>query len=293
MSNGQADPEGAPAPEGQPAPALVGTDGELREGWTGILDEDIREEKCLATIKDVKSMARSYVHAQKMVGKDKIGIPNEASSEADWEAYHVAGGRPTTPEDYNFTKPDELSEEHYNQDLANAYQSLFYKLGLSQKQADEIFAFNTKSIISAVTKQTQDSELAMSDLVNGLKTEWGQAYDQKIHLGNVAIEKGTNEDPDFKERLTQKYGNDPDFIKCMANLGGMFMEASPVKPEMIPTPGDLQERVDEEMRHPAYGIEFAKHGFTVQQHEAQVDKVFNMRTAMTPNVEPGKPTGPA
>lgn len=292
MSNGQADPEGAPAPEGQPAPALVGTGGELREGWQESLDEDIRGEKCLATHTSFQGVCKSLVHSSRLVGKDKIGIPNEASSEAEWGTYWDAGGRPTTPEDYKFARPEALPEEHYSQELANAYQSLFHKLGLSQKQADEIFAFNTNSIISAITKQSQDDELSMTDLVNGLKTEWGQAYDQKIQLGNIAIEKACDGNAELKERLTQQFGNDPDFIRCMANLGGMFMEASPVKPEMIPTPADLLGRIEEESNHPAYGIDFAEKGFNLKQHKAQVEKVYQMRLKQTNNAVVGQSIDP-
>lgn len=292
MSNGQADPEGTPAPEGQPAPALVGTDGALMEGWQSTLDEDIRDEKCLATIPDVKSMAKSLVHAQKLVGKDKIAVPTEASSEAEWGTYWDAGGRPTTAEDYHFTRPEELSEDHYNQDVANAYQSLFHKLGLSQRQADEIFKFNTSNIVSALTKQAQDEDLAMTELVNGLKVEWGNAYDQKVHLGNLAVEKGTNGDPDFKKRLTDAFGNHPDFIRFAANVGSNFIESGAVKSEMIPTPGDLQERIDEETASKAYGINFAEHGFTLKQHKAQVQKVYDLRLKQTNNAVVGQPTGP-
>lgn len=267
--------------------SMYGDDGRFTETYLQSMPEDIRDNPSLKNVKDVPDALRQLVNSQKMIGKDKMAIPNEAFSESEWGTYWDAGGRPSTPEDYKFTRPEALAEEHYDQELANAYQSLFHKIGLSQKQADEIFAFNTNSLVSALTKQSQDDELTMVDLVNGLKTEWGQAYDQKIQLGNIAIEKACDGNAELKQRLTEQFGNDPDFIRCMANLGGMFMEASPVKPEMIPTPADLLGRIEEESNHPAYGIDFLEKGFTLKQHKLQVEKVYQMRLKQTNNAVVG------
>lgn len=271
-----APPEPPVAPPAAPPIPLVNSDGELREGWTGILDEDLRDESYLKEAKTLQGIARSVVSARAMVGKDKIVKPNEASSEADWDAYYVAGGRPDTAGDYNLTRPDELPEENYNQDLANAAQDLFHKIGLSQKQADALFAFNNNNVIALLAKNAQDSEFAAKTLKDGLYAKWGNAFEQKKHLGNVAVESGTLGDVEFKDRLLQKFGNDPDFIEYSANLGSKFAEAGSPDAKMIPTPSDIQARIDEETHKASYGLDYAKHGFTKAQHKAQVDLVSRL-----------------
>ena len=50
---------------------------EVNVDWKQSIPEDIRADKSLESIKDVGSLAKSYIHAQKLVGSDKIPIPNK------------------------------------------------------------------------------------------------------------------------------------------------------------------------------------------------------------------------
>ena len=261
------------APPAEPLAALVNSDGELREGWRDTLPEDIRGDKVFDRVSNFEGVMKSLASAEKAFGKDKIVKPNEASSDADWDAYYVAGGRPDTAGDYNLTRPDELPEEHYSQELATAAQELFHKIGLSKKQADALFAFNNNNAIALLTKNAQDSELEATTLKNGLYAKWGNGYEQRKHLGNAAVESGTAGDVEFKERLLGKFGNDPDFIEYSANLGAKFQETGSPVVTTIPTPGDIQEQINTEIANKAYGIDYLKRGFTKQQHKDQVKKV--------------------
>ncbi len=289
MAEGQvgAEPVVEPAVEAQPAPSLVGSDGTLREGWRDTLDEDIREEKCLQTVKNFNGAMRSYVDARKAYGKEKIAIPNEASSDAEWDTFHAAGGRPETAGDYALARPEELPEEYYSQELATAAQDLFHKIGLNKKQADALFAFNNNNVIAQLATNAQNDELSATELKDKLYSDWGNAFEQKKHLGNVAVEQGTNGDVEFKERLTQKFGNDPDFIRYSANLGAKFSEAGSPDAKTIPTPDDIQTTIDDEIVKPVYGTDYAKHGFTKAQHQAQVKKVSLLFQEKTKHIKTG------
>jgi hypothetical protein len=282
-------------PTTQPTPPLVNADGELREGWRDTLPEDIRGEKVFDRVSNFEGAMKSLASAEKMVGKDKIPIPTEASSEAEWDAYYVAGGRPETAADYNLARPEELPEEYYSQELASAAQELFHKIGLSKKQADMLFAFNNNSVIAQLAKNTQDAELSATELKDGLYADWGNAFEQKKHLGNVAMEEAASTvkdgvkvvDPEFKERLVQKAGNDPDIIRAFANLGSKFAEAGSVTIDVIPTPGDIQVQIDEIVGSKAYSADYVKHGFTREQHKAAVEKAAALFRAKTPEVKTG------
>lgn len=272
MENGQTDAAGTTNAQSVPV-GFINEDGTFKDGWTGNLDEDIRGEKCLQSLKDIKGAMRTYVNAQKMVGKDKIVKPSEASSQAEWDAYYSAGGRPATAADYGFKKPDDYPDDIFDETYAKEVQDLLYKHGASKKLANALFQHNLQYVAKLVKSLETDEQLDMEGLKNGLRTEWGSAYEQKVHLGNVAIEHGSNGNEEFKQRLTSKLGNDPDFIRFAANVGSKFAEAGAFKPELIPTPSDIQERINTEIAHPAYGIDYVKHGFTKQQHDTQVQKV--------------------
>ncbi len=271
------EPTPAPEPTPEPAPTMFGEDGNFTENWTQCLtDEALRDNPTLKNAKSVDALADMTVRAQKMVGADKIALLTEASSEAEIEAWHKAGGRPETAADYGFARPEALPEEYYNTEAATATQDLMHKLGLSKKQADALFEFNNNLVIAELTKRGQDKELEATTLKDKLYSDWGNAFEQKKHLGNVAMDAAVLGDAEFQERLAGKFGSDPDFIRAMSNLGAKFSEASPVNVEMIPTPDDIQTQIDNEVASKAYSPDFAKHGFTKEQHRISVKKVSQL-----------------
>jgi len=236
--------------ETTPAPDWVSVDGTLAEGWASHLDEGYKEEKMLSTVKDVKSLAKIAVDAKKMIGKNKVAVPTENSTEAEWNEFYTAGGMPATAEDYHLEYPQDMPTPEVPE-LRQAYMEHSHKIGKSQAQAQADYEFYNNLIKKAHEAQEQAEKDAMLDATEKLKLEWGNAFEQKQHFGNVAIEEGVKGDLELKDRIVDKYGNDPDFIKVMANLGDKFAEHRTISPN-IPTPGDIQTQIDTLMSNPLY-----------------------------------------
>jgi len=278
-----AEPVIPPEPPIAPVP-LADADGNLKDGWLESLDEKYREEPYLKEVKNVQSMASSVISARRMVGKDKIAIPNEGTTDEEWNTWHKAGGRPETAADYNIVRPETFPEEHWKAELALAAQDLFHKIGLSTKQAAALMEFNNANVLTAVKAQA-DAIVANRQIIkDGLFKDLGAAYDQKIHQGNYAIDKGTGGDEEFKTRLTEKFGDDPDFIRYNINIGGKFAEHGDISAAVIATPGDIQAQIDVETAKKSYRADYAKHGITKAEHKRQVDlvaKLFQEKTKAT------------
>ena len=238
------------------APVYFGNDGALNEGWQGTLPEGYRDETSLSTVKDAKVLAKMFVDTKRMVGKNKIAIPTETSPEAEWDEYYKAGGRPDTVADYGLKAPDEvpaeISEMIFPKERLSAWQDRFFKGGISKKAADEFINAYAQDMLVDLQNKQQDDKMAMDELVSGLAADWGAAYEQKKHLGNMAVEEGTSGDVDFKNRLTDKFGNDPDFVRFAANLGGKFAEGKSPDFANVPTPGDLQTQIEAIEANPLY-----------------------------------------
>ena len=62
--------------------------------WLDSIEESLKTEPSLSDIKDVNSLAKSYVHAQKMIGADKIVMPNDKSTDDEWNDFYEKLGRP-------------------------------------------------------------------------------------------------------------------------------------------------------------------------------------------------------
>jgi hypothetical protein len=125
-------------------------------------------------------------------------------------------------------------------------------------------------------KNAEEAEKA--ELKGGLTMEYGNAYDQKIHLGNIAVNEGTLGDEEFKNRLTGKFGNDPDFIRFSVNMGSKFAEGKPPNFSAIPTPSDLQTQINDLMASPV----LLDPKSTPAQRKVITDKIMALRTKMVP-----------
>lgn len=267
---------------------FFGNDGVLNEGWQGTLAEDLREEKSLLSFKTVGDLAKSFVTTKKMVGKNVIAIPGDTSTEGEWQEYHKAGGRPETVADYNLKAPEGFPEEALEQVFPKArleaWQERFFKGGVSQKAANLFMAEFANDMIADLQTMTQDKETAMAELTTGLATDWGAAFEQKKHIGNIAMNEAATTmvdgkpvvNEEFKARLVQKAGNDPDIIRAFANLGVHFIEGKPPGFAAIPTPSDHQDQIDKLVEDPLY-----LNG-TKQQRMKIAEKIMAIRTLMKP-----------
>ena len=233
--------------------SFIGEDGSLKEGWTKVfLDEDLRDEKSLTTFKNIKDPFKSFYNTKKMVGANTVKIPTDTSTETEWNAFYDSIGRPKTPADYIMKRPDDLPEEYWNPEFAKSAQELFHKIGLTPKQAQALFKFNTENVLNTLKEDNIATEAASQELKQELFREWGSAYDQKVHLGNCAIEEGTEGNIEFKERLLEKVNADPDLIKFAANIGSKFAEHKGPNFGAIPTPSDIKSQITTLEQNPLY-----------------------------------------
>ncbi len=259
-------------------PSIVSADGTFNEGWQTHLSEELQNEPSLKVFSTVDALAAGFVSTKKMVGKDTVATPTDNFSDQEWDDWHKAGGRPETPEDYNIKRPEEIAEEHWDTDFANAAQTLFHQAGLSSSQVNKITEFWNNKTITQRKNQDTEHELMMTELQSKLHQKWGGAYDQNIHVGNLAIDKGINGDEDLKSRLLQTVGNNVDFIEFAANIGKMFTESKVIHDTEIPAPADWDEKIAEASGHPAY-IDG-----TNPQHKVQVDKVNRLIEAKNKSI---------
>lgn len=265
-----------------PETNYFGSNGILSEGWQSTLPEGYRDEPSLKTVTDTKVLAKMFVDTKRMVGKDTIAIPNDSSPKDEWSEYHRHGGRPDTVEDYNLAVPEgfpaEFAEKVFPVDKIAKWQQRFFDGGVSKKAAAQFIAEFANDVLAdmKIAQQTEESQL--SELTSGLSADWGAAYDQKIHLGNIAIAEGTGDNAEFKARVVAKVQKDPDLTRLLANLGSKFSEGKPPDFTSIPTPSDLQTQIDELMADPV----LLDPNSTSAQREVITSKIMALREKMNP-----------
>ena len=234
--------------------SFVDDKGNFTEGWeNAFLTEDQRANARVSDgrVKSVQGLLDTVINSDKMISGDKILKPSDSFSDTDWDAFYTAGG--WTNQEVPIVAPEGLPEGIWSDDRAKKFSEGFNKLRLNPQQQAGIIEMYNADLKEDITNHSNNSETAMAELKAGLVTDWGNAFAQKEHNANFAVEKGTKGDVEFKERVLQKFGNDPDFIRYNANLGGDFSEAGSIPiSNQSATPADLQTKINEIMKSDAF-----------------------------------------
>ena len=204
--------EQAPALSGDP----LNNTPETNTDWKASLSDELRAEKSLENIKDVSSLAKSFIHAQKLVGADKIPVPNKHATKQDWDAVYKKLGRPETPDGYKFNLPEDQS---VNQDALKVFADHAHKLGLLPNQAEGMVKFYNQMRAEELAAADSTAEAARQKATSELQTEWGQAYKQKLTAANnVVAEVFPKGFMSMNLEDGTKIGDHPAVIKAFAAL---------------------------------------------------------------------------
>lgn len=258
---------------------IIDENGNLVSTWRNSLDEDIRNEKSLETFKTVGDIARSFVNTKRMLGKDKIAIPNKNSTPQEWEQYYSAVGKPKTSDDYQLPVPEEM-KDYYDEELVKEARGMFHNLGFNQKQVDALWAFEQKRLAAGIKQLADEESQEKADAENILKEKWGTAYDERLHLANRMIAENIADDQQ-KEKVLAAIGNNPYVADFLANIAKKFIEHKVITD--VPLPGqvtldELQLKINEEMRTDAY---LSASNPAHKQAVARVQRMFEEKVRMT------------
>ncbi len=195
---------------------------EVSTDWKASLSDEVRADKSLENINDIESLAKSYVHAQKMVGADKIPVPNKFATDKDWDAVYEKLGRPKTAEEYKFNLPE---DQKVDEAALKNFSTQAHKLGLLPGQADGMVKFYNEMIGNELAQADSIATSQREKAITELKTEWGQAYDQKLQQANNVV-AGVFPKGFMDTNLADgsKLGDHPAVIKAFATLAGKMGE---------------------------------------------------------------------
>jgi hypothetical protein len=203
---------------------------EQQVDFQSLIPEDYKEEKSLQNFSNMDDFVKSYLHSQKLVGADKIPVPNKMATDEDWKAVYDRLGRPETPDGYKYDLPKETKLE---ESTLKAFSEEAHKLGLLPKQAEGII--NYYNSIAEQTEQaaTVNEEAARAEAEVELRKEYGPAYDLKIAQARNLATNTFGQDflRDTKLADGSVLGNHPQVVRAFANLASQMSEDGIVQGE--------------------------------------------------------------
>ena len=213
--------------------------------WKVNLSDEIRADKSLENIKDIEGLAKSYVHAQKMVGADKIPVPNKYATDKDWDAVYEKLGRPKSADGYKFDLPQDKKVDEVS---LKEFSTQAHKLGLLPGQAQGMVKFYNEMTAKSLQDADGKALAAREASEKTLKQEFGQAYDQKVtQAATLAKSVGATDILNRNLEDGTKLGDHPDMIKVFAQLASKMGEDSIVQasgPTYL-TPSQIEKQIGE------------------------------------------------
>lgn len=190
-------------------------------------------------IKSSDDLFKAYDNAQSLIGKRPAGIPSQDASDAEWDNFYKAVGRPDDAK-YDFKDPEGLPEGFDTSSFKEQASQILHKAGLSQKQADLVYNEYLKLELAGIGQKQEQSKAQQAEL--------DKQYEAltKEHFGDNAAEYEEAFKREFERHVPQslkptlqKLTDMPDVLTAlMAYTKGKQGEINQYKPEGKLTTGN-------------------------------------------------------
>ena len=194
-----------------------------------LIPESYREEKSLTNFNNMEDFVKSYLHAQKMVGADKIPVPNKHSTDEDWNEVFKRLGAPSSPDDYKY----DFKDQELDQGQVSEFNKTAHKLGLLPKQAEGLIKFYNEMNGNIAASQEQQAADAQLNTETELKKEFGPQYAKRLDQAKKLALSSLGEE--FLENTYLKdgsrLGDNLTVIKAFSNLADKLSEDEIIKGE--------------------------------------------------------------
>jgi hypothetical protein len=199
------------APQANLAPAAEPTQSDWRE----MLPEDIRGNENLSKFESLEGLAKSYINAQQMIGRDKIPMPK---SDEEWQDVYNRLGRPDSAEGYEFETVEVPEGFPMDEEALGQFKSVAHENGLTAKQANALQKWYFEQNAGNFETMVRAAEDEMTAAQANLRTEWGNAYDQKLATAMRAVREFGGDE--LVANLEESgLGNNTALVKTFAEIG--------------------------------------------------------------------------
>ena len=240
--------------------------------FKSLIPESFKEEKSLENFDNMEDLLKSYLHAQKMVGADKIPVPNKFATDEDWKEVFSRLGAPKSPEDYKYSfKDDEVDPNQLK-----TFNETAHKLGLLPKQAEALVKYYN-DLNKGQSEQLEAQAIeAQTKTETELKKEFGPQFNKRLDQAKRLAINTLGEDFLNKTVLKDgsRLGDNLEVIKAFSNLADKLSEDEIVKGEGsdYQTVKDIEKQI----------AELTQQGSAYWQnqhpnHKQAVDEVFKLR----------------
>tara|TARA_B000000532_G_C18855797_1_gene401707 strand:+ start:230 stop:1087 length:858 start_codon:yes stop_codon:yes gene_type:complete len=208
--------------EATPQTVLTETEQPKEVNFRDLIPENFREEKALDNFNNMEDFVKSYLHAQKLVGADKIPVPNKHATEEDWNEVFKRLGAPSDPNDYKY----DLKDQEMDSQAVQEFNKTAHKLGLLPKQAEGLIKFYNEMNVNNAASQEEAAAQSQMNVEAELKKEFGPQYNKRLDQAKRLAVNSLGQD--FLENTYLKdgsrLGDNLNVIKAFSDLADKLSE---------------------------------------------------------------------
>ena len=250
------------------------------QSFVDTLPEDIRSESSLQNFTDAGQLAKSYIHAQRMVGADKMPVPTKNFTDDDWKETFTKLGVPASPDKYdvNYNLQEGATDQPVKDFISHAHT-----LGLLPQQLQGVLDYYGNLEQTSLDNAQKDQELNRVNNETALRKEFGLAFDTKVNAANNMFKNFFAEElAEVKLQDGTSIGNHPGFIKALATMSEKISEdtisAGQESASGLLTPQEAQKEVSKIMGDPKHPYWIKEH----PNHDAAVKEVADLNGMIHP-----------
>lgn len=255
----------------QPVPTVA-------KSWKEAIPEDLRNDPNISKFTELEALAKSYINATRMIGQDKVAVPNNNSTDDQWNEVYNKLGRPESPDKYKLEVKSDVVP--LDDGAIKSFAENAHKLGLNNKQAQGILEFYKESMEGSIQQSRVDTETAQANTEAQLRKEWGRAFDDNIkRAGAVAKANMNPQILDMELKDGTRLGDHPEIIKGFANIANLLSEDKLVgtESENVSQGVDYQSEISKIVNDRSGPYWNKSH----PDHDKVVQQVFTLRTMMS------------
>ena len=208
--------------EATPQTVLTETEQPKELNFRDLIPENFREEKALDNFNNMEDFVKSYLHAQKLVGADKIPVPNKHATEEDWNEVFKRLGAPSDPNDYKY----DLKDQEMDSEAVQQFNKTAHRLGLLPKQAEGLIKFYNEMNVNNAASQEEAAAQAQLNVEAELKKEFGPQFNKRLDQAKRLAVNSLGQD--FLENTYLKdgsrLGDNLNVIKAFSDLADKLSE---------------------------------------------------------------------
>ena len=263
LSQGSAEPVAL-----QDKPIVTAEAPQNMNDFLNSLGEEFKNSKSLQNFKDVNELAKSYLHAQSLIGKKVTDMSPEDVAYVD-----SLRGVPSDSAQYKLAEDVQGEAGEWFRDIAS-------KAKLTQEQAKLVSDSYIELERAFAAKQNETRASLQKEWISNLQSEFGSAFNQQVEVAKRAV--STFGGDELKQILNESgLGSHPTVVKMFAKIGRNLLEDRLVKADhgatFGVTPDEARKMIDSKLSDPSFRDAYYKavhpnHGAAV----AEMSKLFEL-----------------